>query len=105
MSTSFGLKLTKPRDTKSNLPSKPSSKPSAFSKHSIFGGLADDDDDDEDPTKSLNKKNGSTQYGLQKPSSLSSIPSKHSGPGSLDKPALATSEIPEEDDPSIYDYD
>ncbi|KAF3167431.1 hypothetical protein TWF225_000097 [Orbilia oligospora] len=107
MSTSFGFKA-KPGLSK---PGKPLSKPSAFSKPSVFGGLADDDDsDDGDPTKSLNKP---VQYGLQKPvSSSSSAPSKRSGPGSLNKPSLSKPAPPHEEeeeekkeDPSIYDYD
>ncbi|KAF3309607.1 hypothetical protein TWF173_010696 [Orbilia oligospora] len=106
MSTSFGFKA-KPGLSK---PGKPLSKPSAFSKPSVFGGLADDDDsDDGDPTKSLNKP---VQYGLQKPvSSSSSAPSKRSGPGSLNKPSLSKPAPPheeeeeEKEDPSIYDYD
>ncbi|KAK6341298.1 hypothetical protein TWF696_008377 [Orbilia brochopaga] len=105
MSTSFGLKH-KPALTR---PSKPASKP--LSKPSVFGDPGDDDDDDsadEDPTRSLNKKQPATQYGLQKPSlsSSSSIPSKRAGgPGSLDKrPPPAPQDEPGED-PSIYDYD
>ncbi|KAK6348236.1 hypothetical protein TWF718_006046 [Orbilia javanica] len=107
MSTSFGFK-PKPGLSK---PGKPLSKPSAFLKPSVFGDQADgDDSDDGDPTKSLNKP---VQFGLQKPSSSSSasVPSKRSGPGSLNKPSLQKSLPPkegkeaEEEDPSIYDYD
>ncbi|EPS38341.1 hypothetical protein H072_8008 [Dactylellina haptotyla CBS 200.50] len=105
MSTSFGFK-GKPGLSK---PTRPLAKPSAFSKPSIFGDPADDDDSDgDDPTKSLNKQ-GPTQYGLQKPaSSSSSVPSKRSGPGSLNRPppSLPKQEKePAEEDPSIYDYD
>ncbi|KAK6358300.1 hypothetical protein TWF730_007647 [Orbilia blumenaviensis] len=114
MSTSFGLKQ-KPGLSR---PGKPMPKPSsAFSKPSVFGDHADsndDDSDDGDPTKSL-KNSKPVQYGLQKPSaSSSSIPSKRSGPGSLNKlppPSLQKEKEKEEkkeeeeEDPSIYDYD
>ncbi|RVD85649.1 uncharacterized protein DFL_003963 [Arthrobotrys flagrans] len=100
MSTSFGFK-SKPGLSK---PGKPLSKPSAFSKPSVFGDQADDDDSDNgDPTKSLNRP---VQYGLQKPSASSSI--KRSGPGPLNKQPSSLPKPPtpeEEEDPSIYDYD